>query len=380
MDDSNIHHYIAFLLFINGLVYLTHFKIRRHLYLGLFIISIGYLSFYEGLFVSDTMTLYPEFYGTYSLVSSFAMLSCLLFCTTYFKIVLDRRWVTLMFIAPVLQLASLFPYFSLPRDEKIRYITETIDIYGPMELPQAAFYISFVMIPLMYATYLYLAIRGIRWHGLWIDLVTNRNLKSLTFFVLSWIVLQFVIDFTSQFVFAWKREYGSIVSIVARTDFLFLINFIQMWPTLHKLGILNYDPNGSGISAHTRSYLDGVDLDGLRNRFESIVLDSKIYTSEEFSLGECSRLLNLSLHQTSEFFNRHLRMSFSLWLNTMRIREAKRLLNGMDDLSLVEVCYRVGYNSSSAFYRACKKIEKVTPAQLRNNVYGSGVKNDSQTV
>ena len=66
-------------------------------------------------------------------------------------------------------------------------------------------------------------------------------------------------------------------------------------------------------------------------------------------------------------------MSFFDYVNRFRIEHAKELLsefNGQGD-AVLDVAFKVGFNSNSAFYAAFKKCVGQTPAQFRRSQLAS---------
>nr|WP_298769070.1 helix-turn-helix transcriptional regulator [uncultured Fibrobacter sp.] len=55
------------------------------------------------------------------------------------------------------------------------------------------------------------------------------------------------------------------------------------------------------------------------------------------------------------------------YVTNIRIDYAKQLLE-QTNLSLTEICSKVGYSDQSTFFRAFKKITKETPAQYKRRI------------
>lgn len=80
-------------------------------------------------------------------------------------------------------------------------------------------------------------------------------------------------------------------------------------------------------------------------------------------LEEASKIANLSVSAFCRFFKIRTRKTFSQFVNELRISMAcKKLL--MDDKSISEICYEVGFSNLSNFNRQFKKITKYTPSQF----------------
>lgn len=93
----------------------------------------------------------------------------------------------------------------------------------------------------------------------------------------------------------------------------------------------------------------------------------KPYLQSDLSLTKLAGLLNTSPHHLSQLLNDRLNQRFFDLLATYRVREAQRLLNDPTTvhLKIDEIAERVGYNSTSAFHTAFKRLTSQTPAQFR---------------
>jgi AraC-like DNA-binding protein len=75
--------------------------------------------------------------------------------------------------------------------------------------------------------------------------------------------------------------------------------------------------------------------------------------------------LNIRPQLLSQFLNDNVQKSFTQFINEYRVQEAKRLLKENTDLKIDAVGMECGFNSSSTFYSAFKKITGVTPATFQ---------------
>ena len=78
----------------------------------------------------------------------------------------------------------------------------------------------------------------------------------------------------------------------------------------------------------------------------------------------------LSVNRISEIVNNRFNKNFNEWINDYRINLSKDLLSSSDE-SIKEICFRVGFNSRSAFNTAFKKRTEMTPSQFRRKVVNS---------
>ncbi len=79
-------------------------------------------------------------------------------------------------------------------------------------------------------------------------------------------------------------------------------------------------------------------------------------------LEEVAKVANLSVSAFCRFFKLRTRKTFSQFVNEFRISVAcKKLL--LDDFSISEICYEVGFTNLSNFNRQFKKITGFTPSE-----------------
>ncbi len=85
---------------------------------------------------------------------------------------------------------------------------------------------------------------------------------------------------------------------------------------------------------------------------------------KDISLQTLADALHMSRYTISHLFGQRLNVSFCDYINAMRIRRACELLDG-GKLSVTEVAYAVGYNSTRSFNRCFRKVKGRTPREYR---------------
>lgn len=95
---------------------------------------------------------------------------------------------------------------------------------------------------------------------------------------------------------------------------------------------------------------------------------NKAYLDASLSLKKIATKLETSVHHLSQVLNEKLNKSYYEWIAEYRVAEAKRLLvdPSLQHYKLEEIGKMAGFNSKSAFYKAFKKLERVTPAEYRS--------------
>ncbi len=89
--------------------------------------------------------------------------------------------------------------------------------------------------------------------------------------------------------------------------------------------------------------------------------------ASNISLKDVADIACMTTNSFCRFFKKMTNKSFTQFLNEIRIRNASRLLLE-DELSVSQVCYMVGYNSITNFYKQFKLITGYTPNLYRQTI------------
>jgi YesN/AraC family two-component response regulator len=81
---------------------------------------------------------------------------------------------------------------------------------------------------------------------------------------------------------------------------------------------------------------------------------------EKITLVEAAKTVHFSSQYLSKIFKEETGYTFKQYLNMIRIENSKKLLKE-GDLSLMDICYLVGFSDQSHFSRTFKKISGMSP-------------------
>ncbi len=104
----------------------------------------------------------------------------------------------------------------------------------------------------------------------------------------------------------------------------------------------------------------------LKNKLESLMENKKLYLNHDLRLDDIAEFLNISRHHASQVINENFNMSFYDFINAYRIEEAKnKLCDGYkkSSESISDIAYQCGFNNRVSFYKAFKKITRITPKE-----------------
>jgi AraC-like DNA-binding protein len=103
----------------------------------------------------------------------------------------------------------------------------------------------------------------------------------------------------------------------------------------------------------------------LKDELLNLLNNDKIYRESGISLDLLSEKLGTSRHNTSQIINEHFNMNFYELMNKYRIDEAVQLITKEKDnnLTIIDIAYKVGFNNKVTFNKSFKKELSVTPTQ-----------------
>lgn len=117
---------------------------------------------------------------------------------------------------------------------------------------------------------------------------------------------------------------------------------------------------------YEKSMLGGVDTAIIRDRLDDLMSEEAIYRDSGISLASVAGRLGITAHQFSQFLNERMNTGFWDYVNRLRVEEAMTLLMNNQEVSIISVCFRVGFNSKSSFNAAFKKMNGCTPREYKS--------------
>jgi len=104
-----------------------------------------------------------------------------------------------------------------------------------------------------------------------------------------------------------------------------------------------------------------------QNRFAHIIEYIQNNLAENINIDKLSNLACMSKSNFFKFFKREFGISPTEYIIEERIKKAKLLLKD-PQISIVDVGFRVGFNSMNHFFKLFKKYEKMTPKQYQMSI------------
>jgi AraC-like DNA-binding protein len=102
-------------------------------------------------------------------------------------------------------------------------------------------------------------------------------------------------------------------------------------------------------------------------RIKHAIEKEKVYLDPEMTLRIFAAKINIPYYKLSLIINEEMKCSFTDYINSFRIKEAKDILanSGGKLKRITDIAFEVGFNSHSAFHKAFKKATGYSPKQHR---------------
>jgi AraC-like DNA-binding protein len=113
---------------------------------------------------------------------------------------------------------------------------------------------------------------------------------------------------------------------------------------------------------------DIVDLEDKIASVEDGISVQKLHLDNRINLDRFAEQIGIKSRVLSTILNDYYQQNFFEFINVRRIEEAKRLLTSSENAqdTILDVIYKSGFNSQSAFHRFFKRIVGMSPSQYRN--------------
>jgi AraC-like DNA-binding protein len=192
------------------------------------------------------------------------------------------------------------------------------------------------------------------------------NLRWLKFFIIS----QTVIWPVAFFIDTHKHEsYEMGYMWLLVSIFMYIIGYFGIRQPEIFSGELQEEQLSSqrGKKKYEKSALSPEQAETILQRLQALMQSSKPYLVPTLTLPSLSKQMNVSPHHLSQIINERLSQNYFEFINSFRVKEAKRLLKdpGNQHLTLAAIGFEAGFNSVSSFNSIFKKITSLTPSEYR---------------
>jgi AraC-like DNA-binding protein len=253
-------------------------------------------------------------------------------------------------------------------------------IFNPQAIPgvvRTVIQIFIVLsIPIQVSIYWALAYYKLVRHQKNMRLITSNttpvNLNWLKFLLLGILVL-ILFSFNDRvFRIQLLKTYiplGYLAGTLAIAYFLLAQKEIYPYdqPELEDINLLINDDRKKSL---VKQRFSNENLIQLKSRLTRLMEAERLFLNNELGLPDLAEEMAISVHDLSYLLNEGFGMNFFQFINTYRIKEAKRLLlsEKYKHLNILGIAYNAGFNSKTTFNTAFKKETGLSPSQYMQQV------------
>lgn len=128
--------------------------------------------------------------------------------------------------------------------------------------------------------------------------------------------------------------------------------------------------NGNGKGRYVKSGLSQRGMAELLDNLEQVMEREQLHLDPDLSLPKLAEHLNATVNYVSQAINAGLQSTFFDYVNRKRVDEALGLIQSDAEphRAMLDIALAVGFNSTSTFYSAFRKVTGVTPGAYRRRV------------
>ena len=208
------------------------------------------------------------------------------------------------------------------------------------------------------------------------DQTKNADLDKLKQSI-TWLLVTSSISFLLCIIWAFA-VYKEVVEQVANPNAFYYFLWISMSFTIYWLGHIGLYKYGvieeqKQIKIFQKEQPTIVRKKSFENeninRFQKLIVDEKKYLDSNLSLEKVADDLHLNSSHLSRLINAELKVSFSDYINSLRVEEAKSYMKNLEfsNYTLVAIGLEAGFNSKSAFQKSFKKFTGITPSEYKKS-------------
>ena len=193
-----------------------------------------------------------------------------------------------------------------------------------------------------------------------LNFLSDDTLKTKQYVLIFFLVYISLIIIYTFFVLFFPSESIQYIVIPVTVYFFFFIIFM----IYTKIPAFEQEQNIIMAQINDGNSKKELIDESLKQKIEQIIIEKQLFKNPNFSLFDLSRELSISTKDLSQFLNHQLHTNFSTFINGFRVNEAKRLLdeNIHKNLTFEAIAELSGFNNRVTFYRAFKKLEKISPS------------------
>ena len=184
-----------------------------------------------------------------------------------------------------------------------------------------------------------------------------KQTKVMIVYSILWIIPAIMLIFSFIFKNAFLIK---IIILFANSMLIFFYFLNNRYP--HFFNAIQKDVSEK---RYKKSRIKGINVKEVILRIQELMELEKIYSDENMTLDKLSNILDITKYQLSEILNSELKTNYNSFINSYRIKEAKKLLIENLNNNILHIGFECGFNSKTAFNRVFLRLESITPSLYR---------------
>ena len=144
-----------------------------------------------------------------------------------------------------------------------------------------------------------------------------------------------------------------------------LFDLVTTYINNSSADINNTNLNEDLDKSYKKSHLLNLNIEKLEADLGYLMNQKRVFKDPLLSLKMLADMCSVTSHQLSEYLNSVKKTSFSNYLMTFRVEEAKYLLLKYDWRTTLSIGVECGFNSHSSFGRCFKLVTGISPGLFR---------------
>ena len=360
---------LGILFFVNSWFYIWRYKNPQGILLGFIMVGFSLMSVYSGLFISEELLLFPFLFGVDILLVGFiAILFILLFQSLLDSNFVWKHAYWWWFLYPVTQVFLFTFHLTLSKMEQVTIVQNAINNVNKVYFVNlTSYYLHSALIIFIHIYLISYIYYKFRWENV------PKKSKTKVVITLSTVLMYGVFSFYFGIKFLFGT--GSVLTtnpfsslIYNLGTFIFFLYF-QLWPYYYKHGAVYFNTKTFKIEKYFNTILSKSEINKIDKDLIKLIKIEKIYQDDMLNAASMAKSLGITIHQLSAFLNQNKGQSFYNFINSKRVEEAKKMLKNGSEMNILGICYEVGFNTTSTFYKAFKNETGLSPKdwQKRNS-------------
>ena len=361
---------LSIIFLVNSIFHLAKLNDIKSVLFGLVLVYFGTSSLYSFLIFSRYMLLVPGMVYTVIILNEIGMILVTLSLQSLF--IPGFSWnksYCLLFLYPLIEFANQLPFYFLSFEKKHLSANDAITNNTFYFYNNFSFSLHNTGLVLFLVYLIIFTITRLDWR----KFSPKQRKKALTGFIFfaALIVLMIIRFIYFDISIESHKKETALDYVIYHAIIYFFLLFFQILPRYFNSNALYLDSSIMGIQDYFHPLLKKLDTDLIQDKLLTCMNNYKIYRNEMLVLGDLAEKAGITTHQLSLYLNQHLNIKFNDYINSFRVNEAKQLLLSEKDKKIIEICYEVGFNTLSVFYKAFRKETGLPPKQWLKENSGS---------